>query len=99
MDEKTKVITLSLSDKSQVKIEASLRGGAQVASVDFPIKGLTDAIEGISREIAATIERVKPKKATVKFGVEVSIESGQLTALIVKGGGKGNLEIALEWGG
>jgi hypothetical protein len=40
---------------------------------------------------------VKPKKATVKFGMELAIESGQLTAVIVKGSGKGNLEITLEW--
>lgn len=99
MDEKTKVVTLGLSDNSHIKIEASLRGGAPVAAVNFPVKGLTDAIEGISREIAGTMERIKPKKATVKFGIEVSIESSQLTALIVKGGGKGNLEISLEWGG
>lgn len=28
---------------------------------------------------------------------ELAIESGQLTAVIVKGSGKANLEITLEW--
>jgi hypothetical protein len=29
--------------------------------------------------------------------LELAIEAGQLTAAIVKGSGKGNLEITLEW--
>jgi hypothetical protein len=29
--------------------------------------------------------------------MELAVESGQLTAVIVKGSGKGNLEITLEW--
>jgi Trypsin-co-occurring domain 1 len=33
----------------------------------------------------------------VKIGFEVAVESGQLTALIVKGSGKANLEISMEW--
>jgi Trypsin-co-occurring domain 1 len=47
--------------------------------------------------IAAPIQTVKPKQATVKFGMELAIESGQLTTVIVKGSGTGNLEITLEW--
>ena len=42
---------------------------------------------------------MQPKKATVEFGVEVTVKSGKLTALIVEGEGKGNLKITLEWGG
>ena len=58
---------------------------------------VADAIEGIVQMIAAPIQKVRPNKATVKFGMELAIESGQLTAVIVKGSGKGNLEIMLEW--
>ncbi|WP_264308818.1 CU044_2847 family protein [Nodosilinea nodulosa] len=47
--------------------------------------------------IATPIQNARPKKATVKFGMELAIESGQLTAVIVKGSGKANLEITLEW--
>jgi hypothetical protein len=47
--------------------------------------------------IATPLQKVKPKKATVKFGMEMAIEAGQLTAVIVKGSGKANLEITLEW--
>ena len=55
--------------------------------------------------IATPIQKARPQKATVKFGMELAIvprtgyanESGQLTAVIVKGPGKANLEITLEW--
>jgi len=58
---------------------------------------VTQALEGIVLAIAGTLEKVKPDKASVKFGMEVGVEAGALTAMIVKGTGKGNLEIALEW--
>ena len=47
--------------------------------------------------IATPIQKARPKKTTVKFGMELAIEFGQLTAVIAKGSGKANLEITLEW--
>ena len=44
-----------------------------------------------------SFDRVKPKKASVEFGVEVGIESGALSALICKGTGTANLRVVLEW--
>ncbi len=43
------------------------------------------------------VQEAKPDKASIKFGLEVTLESGKLTTLLVKGSGKGNLEITLEW--
>lgn len=33
----------------------------------------------------------------MEFGLEVALESGQLTAVLVKGSAKANLKITLEW--
>jgi len=99
MDAPTRTIAVKTADDKIIMMEATLRGEQKVSKLpEFPISSLTAAVEGLAGELAKTIDRVKPKKASVKFGVEVSVESGQLTALIVKGGGKGNLEITLEWG-
>ncbi|MGR3278152.1 hypothetical protein ACSYAD_23940 [Acaryochloris marina NIES-2412] len=38
--------------------------------------------------IAAPIQKVLHKKATMKFGIELVIESEQLTAVIAKDSGK-----------
>jgi hypothetical protein len=55
------------------------------------------SIEVIPRGIGETLERAKPKKATVELGVEFGIEEGKLVALIARGSGKANLKITLEW--
>lgn len=51
----------------------------------------------IPLELSGVLQEVKPDKATIKFGLEIAIESGQITTLIVKGSSKANLEITLEW--
>ncbi len=37
-------------------------------------------------------------KTKVEFGLEMAIISGQLTAVIVEGSGKVNLNITIKWG-
>jgi len=55
-------------------------------------------ITSLAQSLSGAIAAAKPQKASVEFGVEVAVESGQLTALIVKGGAKANLKITLTWG-
>ncbi len=57
----------------------------------------TEAIEGIARTVKKSIDKINPTKASVQFGLEFGYESGQITAMIVKGQGKANLNITLEW--
>ncbi len=57
----------------------------------------TEAIEGIARTVKKSIDKIQPTKASVQFGLEFGYESGQITAMIVKGRGKANLHITLEW--
>ncbi|NER99250.1 MAG: hypothetical protein F6J86_36415, partial [Symploca sp. SIO1B1] len=57
----------------------------------------TDAIEGIADTLKQSLEKIQPTKASVEFGLEFGYESGQITAMIVKGGSKANLKITLEW--
>jgi hypothetical protein len=51
----------------------------------------------IADTIKASLDKAKPSKASVEFGLEFGYESGQLTAMIVKGASKANLKIILEW--
>jgi hypothetical protein len=73
----------------------------EVVDIDrvFSFESVREAILGISSEVAKALEQAKPQKATVEFGIEVCLESGQLTAMLVKGSGKTNLKITLEWSG
>lgn len=51
---------------------------------------VTDALLG-------GVRKIKPAKVAVEFGCEVGVESGQLTAILVKGTAKANLKVTLEW--
>ena len=44
-----------------------------------------------------TLDKVRPQKAKIEFGIEVAMKEGQLTALLVQGTATANLKITLEW--
>jgi Trypsin-co-occurring domain 1 len=49
--------------------------------------------------IVGALEAAKPEKATVEFGIDVGVESGQLTSMLVKGTGTATIKVTLEWTG
>lgn len=101
MDLRTEIIPVELSDGTIVKLEATPIGEQQVSFGSLPFKQAMDIVQSFARDVADALQDVRatsqPDKIAVKIGFEVAIESGQLTALIVKGSGKGNLEILMEW--
>jgi hypothetical protein len=99
-EENTRYIAVKLPDEQIIHLEAEILGGREDVAFGMPdFAEVTNAVEGIARAIGGVLERVKPQKAAVEFGVEIALESGQLTAILVKGAGKANLKITLEWGG
>jgi hypothetical protein len=96
-ESRSDTVPVQLPNGAVVKVEVSSTGREDVGFDVKQFQPVADAIEGVVQMIAAPIQKVKPKKATVKFGMELAIESGQLTTVIVKGSGKANLEITLEW--
>lgn len=96
-ESRSNTVPVQLPNGAVVKVEVASTGREDVGFDVKQFQPVADAIEGIVQMIAVPIQKVKPKKASVKFGMELAIESGQLTAVIVKGSGKGNLEILLEW--
>ncbi|BAY97005.1 hypothetical protein NIES37_09420 [Tolypothrix tenuis PCC 7101] len=98
MEAQTKVISVQLSDGTNVRVEATLIGERKLTIPTRPFKEVTIAIESLSRDIAEVIQKVNPDKASVKFGIEISLESGKLSPILVKGTSTANLEITLEWG-
>lgn len=102
MESPTKIIPLQLSDGTVIKVEITPIGEQQVSSKTRIFKDATKVIKAIANDISETLsevkQEVKPDKFSVKLGLEIAVESGELTALIVKGAGKANLEITMEWG-
>ena len=98
METRTEIIKAELANGTILYIQATALGSEEEVSFTVPsFKEVTAAIEGIAESIAATLQKVKPSKASVEFGIEVALEAGQLTALLVKGSGTSNLKITLEW--
>ncbi|HLP89739.1 MAG TPA: CU044_2847 family protein [Nostocaceae cyanobacterium] len=95
---RTEIVTAKLPNGKSVKIEANLLGGEEeVASKILSFGDISDVIEGIAVAIATPLQQIKPTKASIKLGLELAVESGKLTTLIVKGSSKANLELCLEW--
>ncbi|MEH1828400.1 MAG: CU044_2847 family protein [Nostoc sp.] len=102
MADKTKIISFELSDGKIIKVEVTPIGEQPVSDETRVFKQATEIIKSIAEDVAVTLkdisETVKPDKFSVKLGLQIGVESGQLTALIVKGTGTANLEITMEWG-
>lgn len=102
MESPTKIIPLQLSDGTVIKVEITPIGEQPVSSKTRIFKDATKVIKAIANDISETLsevkQEVKPDKFSVKLGLEIAVESGELTALIVKGASKANLEITMEWG-
>jgi len=111
MADQTKFVPLELGNGAVVMVETTVIGEVAEEEEDLTgeevesdvssnyqyLKQATDAIEGIAATLKQSLEKIQPTKASVEFGLEFGYESGQITAMIVKGGGKANLKITLEW--
>lgn len=84
-------------DGTIIWVEVAQNGPEDVGFDVKSFKTVTDSIQAIASAITASLEQVKPTKASVKYALEIGIEQGSLVAAIVRGTGKANLEICLEW--
>jgi len=94
------LVPIKLNNGSVVQVEARSLGGPQKVSAfseALPVQTLTDAIENIAGTIAESLQKIKPRKATVEFGLEVGVEAGKLVTLLCGGSSKANLKISLEF--
>lgn len=101
MEDQTEIVDLQLSDGTVIKIAATPIGDQYRSTPQISFRAVTSSIRSIAKDIAGTIHDFHQDnqltKVSVKFGLEVALESGQLTALIAKGSSKANLEISMEW--
>ncbi|MBL8254399.1 MAG: CU044_2847 family protein [Candidatus Competibacter sp.] len=99
MPTKQALIPVTLANGARIRVAATMLGGEEDVAIKLlSFDEIADTIEGIAGSLNAALQKVKPKKASVEFGLEVAVESGALTALLVKGTGTATLKITLEWG-
>jgi hypothetical protein len=72
-------------------------GEIRVSDKEYGFDDFGDSLESLTKALRTTIQKIAPTKASIEFGIEIGVESGKLTALLVKGSGKANLKVTLEW--
>jgi hypothetical protein len=93
------LVPVLLPDAPLVYVEVTSTSREEdVAFNPAPFEEFAEALAAIASSVAKSLERVRPKKAVVEFGCEVGLESGKLAAILVKGTGKANFKVSLEWG-
>jgi hypothetical protein len=94
----TEIVKAKLPNGAYVHIETTiLEGEEEVALTPPTFIEVIHVIEGIAESVVTALEKVKPQKAIAEFGLEVALESGKLTAMLVKGSGTAHLNITMEW--
>lgn len=93
-------IPLKLDDNTIVKFESSDSSrekdiSNQRAIIEYEKFSLI--IEKVARQTLEPLKKINAKKITLKMGVSLGVESGGITALIVKGIGNANIEVTIEW--
>ncbi|MBK6784806.1 MAG: hypothetical protein IPG79_14345 [Saprospiraceae bacterium] len=90
-------LDLELEDGTFIKIECTSIGREKVSVQNFLFANLLKSISSTIKQVRSSLNTINPDKVQIKFGIEASIESGQLAAIIVKGEGKSNIEVTIEW--
>lgn len=93
-----RIVTADLKDGPAIQIEVRDDPEREVSiGKVFDFEPMVASIEAITKSVARAVEAVRPNRTSLEFGLDVGVESGGLTALIVKGTGSATLKITLEW--
>ena len=102
-EEFTKVINIRLPNGELMKAEIkSLGGERDVRSGDiFNFEEFTRKLEGVVVGVAGGVRKslniLEPTRVSIEFGVEIGVESGQLTTLLGKGTTSTSFKVTAEW--
>lgn len=93
------VFPIGIGGGKTIQAEVQLLGGEEdVASRLLNLDDLSVAIEGIARSLMPAFDAIKPDKAIVEMGIQLSVKEGKLAALLVSGQATASLKLSLEWG-
>jgi Trypsin-co-occurring domain 1 len=80
---------------------AALDEEEEVAARKFGLDDFTQSIgavaETVSNAVMSGLCKLQPGKVIVEFGCEIGMDTGNLTAILVKGTAKANVKVTVEW--
>src|SRR5574340_624779 len=92
---RTEIVEAQIEEGVTIRIQAvSLGGEERIAGGELPsFDDVMHTVESLAKAMVNTLKKARPRAASVEFGIEVGLESGKLTALLVKGTGTANLKV------
>jgi|FaiFalDrversion2_1042247.scaffolds.fasta_scaffold23098_2 hypothetical protein len=102
----TEIVSVRLGGNARLLVEAvsfDRRAGEAaergLRPLDQDWDDVVRLLQQAGQALSESLQAIKPARATVEFGIQLAVESGKLTALLVKGTGSASLKVTLEWAG
>lgn len=101
MEDGVERVRLSL-DSGAMYVEARQLGEdggreRDIAATKPDLNEILKVVKEFSVKVVDTIKDSGAARASVEFGCEIGVETGQLVAVLGKASGKSSLKITLEW--
>lgn len=97
--QRSEPIKVRLENGATVYIQHDAVPGEEDVALQVPsFSEVGKTIEGIAESLLTAIKKVRPTGTTVEFGLEIGVESGKLTTMLVKGTSSATLKVTLAWG-
>lgn len=98
MDQETEVVMVALDNDVEAGVEVLLDGGAGNVGVldELDFQEIQRAIEGLARVVGHSFQRLKSQQAAAGRGPGLKVESGILTAALVRARGDASMKITVE---
>lgn len=100
MQEGIKILPIKLANDIIIHIETQENEKGQrqnVVNKAYTFDKVKEQIGAFSEELHKSLVAIKPSSLKIEFGCELTLEAGNVIALITKGSVKSNLKITLEW--
>lgn len=83
----------------QVQVAGPVEREKDVSALSeiLPFDGIVDSVAAVASAMTEALRRAQPEEAEIQFGIDVGVESGKLTSLLVKGSGTATLTVRLLW--
>ena len=100
-----RVVEVMLPNKTVALVSAAeLDEGGSIAEKigwkdTFDFEYVAGTLEGVAQSIRLGLEKVRPTRTTVEFGIELAVKNGKLTGMLVEGEANALLKVTLEWSG
>ncbi len=97
-------VKVKLDDNTTILVEVTTNSnedgrGRNISDtkIEAEYEKFSVAVEKVAEQTLKPLKKLEAKKVSLKMGLAFGLESGSLTAMLVKGTGNANIEVTIEW--